>query len=267
MRIKTDYRKLPVNQSEILAIPGKLNESYYCEEILPDEARAIVRHSNLRKTTRNTYSHFDEDGNIDLIISTRKPTIRLLYEDGKYLKTLNEVRRATLLKRSEKQDNARFQRRMTVDDNEYHYYSIDIGEFIETGSLKFRFEVRDYDITLQVDGMLDFLKKKTKRKKVSYATVRQFLSQALDRSNIKVDCTCPDFRYRFAYTATRKGFKANNPEDRPSNITNPKLRGSGCKHILKLLNNKKWIQKYVSLINLVLKLNPETIKGTGTRGK
>ena len=261
--MKTDYWKLPIDQSELLAVSGKLFDSYYCETIGLEEAKTVIRLSNLQKSTRNMYSRLDEDGNIDLLISARKPGLKILYQDKSFKKTLNEVKRQTILKRSEKQTKARFERRMTILNSEIQYYSIDISKFLETGVLEFRFHVRDYDVNIEVDGLLKYLKRRIK--KPTYASVRTFLSNALDKTNIRVNCTCPDFRYRFAYTATERKFKAGDPETRPSNITNPRMRGACCKHLLKLLNNKDWVRKYTSLINLVLKLNPDTIDRIGSR--
>lgn len=174
------------------------------------------------------------------------------------IQILNEVKREQILKRSKDNTLPRFDRRMTVSDTEYHYYSVDIGEFLSTGTLLFRFEVRGYDISIELHGLIDYLSKKLKGK-VNYKIIRRYLDMAIDKSDIKINCTCPDFRYRFAYTATEKGFKSGTPEVRPSKITNPKLKGAACKHLLRLLNNKRWIRKYITLINLLIRLNPQML--------
>ena len=55
--------------------------------------------------------------------------------------------------------------------------------------------------------------------------------------------------YRFRYFATRNDFVTGAPETRPSDITNPKdTLGSGCKHILLVLNNNSWILRVARVI-------------------
>lgn len=171
---------------------------------------------------------------------------------------LSEIKRNNIIKGSSEDTKARYERRLTVSDSEVHYYSVDVEQFLKTGSLFFRLEIRDYELTIQVDGLIEYLNKRLNGK-VNYKNVRKFLDMAFDQSDLKVDCTCPDFRYRFAYVATKKRFKANKPEKRPAKIRNPENKGYCCKHLLKVLNNKRWIRKYISLINLLLKLNPETL--------
>ena len=174
------------------------------------------------------------------------------------IEVLNEVSRLKLLKSGRNDTKARFERRLTVADSEVHYYSVDVQEFLSTGTLVFRFEIRGYELTIELTGLIEYLTKKLKGQ-VNYKNIRRYLDQAIDKSNIYINCSCPDFRYRFAYAASKKGYKSGTPEDRPSNITNPKLKGSACKHLLKLLNNKRWVRKYITLINLLLKLNPGTL--------
>ncbi len=56
--------------------------------------------------------------------------------------------------------------------------------------------------------------------------------------------------YRFAYWATKYGYKYGKPEKRPAKITNPGDKiGAMCKHLTALLANKKWVVKIASIIN------------------
>lgn len=65
---------------------------------------------------------------------------------------------------------------------------------------------------------------------------------------------CPDFHYRFGYWATRNKINSGVSETRPSKITNPTdSLGSGCKHILLVLNNNSWLIKVASVINNYIK--------------
>ena len=60
---------------------------------------------------------------------------------------------------------------------------------------------------------------------------------------------CPDFKYRFRVWATKQGYNAGESETRPAKITNPNdTLGSGCKHVLAVLNNADWLNKISSVI-------------------
>lgn len=72
---------------------------------------------------------------------------------------------------------------------------------------------------------------------------------------------CSDFKYRFAYWATKYGYKYGKPENRPAKITNPNDKiGSFCKHLTALLANKKWLVKVASVINEFIKAYPNEVQ-------
>ena len=55
--------------------------------------------------------------------------------------------------------------------------------------------------------------------------------------------------YRYGYYATKNNISSLAPQNIPSDITNPDdSLGSGCKHILLVLSNTKWIIKVASVI-------------------
>ena len=54
--------------------------------------------------------------------------------------------------------------------------------------------------------------------------------------------------YRFAYAATKFGYKYGKPETRPAKITNPNDYGSMCKHLISMLSNKKWLQQITGTV-------------------
>lgn len=60
---------------------------------------------------------------------------------------------------------------------------------------------------------------------------------------------CPDFFYRFGYWTTKTDINSGEPQNIPSNITNPNnTLGSACKHVLLALNNNQWILKVAAVI-------------------
>ena len=84
-----------------------------------------------------------------------------------------------------------------------------------------------------------------------------------------MNCSCPDFIYRFGFQATQNKYdtysfdkkKIRNPklgvvdpQSIPANITNPKdSLGSSCKHTLLVLSNNSWLMKVASVINNYVK--------------
>lgn len=82
-----------------------------------------------------------------------------------------------------------------------------------------------------------------------------------------------DFIYRFAYRATKYGYKYGKPETRPAKIRNPNDYGSLCKHLTAILRDKKWLQqvagtvmdvleKKIDMLNKFLRLDKEEDKLT-----
>jgi len=62
--------------------------------------------------------------------------------------------------------------------------------------------------------------------------------------------------YRFAYWATKWGYKYGKPETRPTKITNPADKnGAMCKHLTAALKNKRWIVRLAVIINRWLNAN------------
>ena len=75
-----------------------------------------------------------------------------------------------------------------------------------------------------------------------------------NKADVFISCTCSDFKYRFQYYATVNDLNSGTPETRPSDITNPDdSLGSGCKHILLVLNNTSWILRVARVINNYIK--------------
>lgn len=73
---------------------------------------------------------------------------------------------------------------------------------------------------------------------------RKAIKNAIQNGQVKVACSCPDSKYRFAYWQNRDGYGFDT-EHRPANITNPRNDlGPGCKHVSAVLNNESdWINE------------------------
>lgn len=60
---------------------------------------------------------------------------------------------------------------------------------------------------------------------------------------------CDDWRYRMAYFCTRKQLNSGEPENRPSDITNPNDDlGHGCKHVMLVIANNNWLKTVARVI-------------------
>ncbi|WP_299994592.1 hypothetical protein [uncultured Clostridium sp.] len=61
---------------------------------------------------------------------------------------------------------------------------------------------------------------------------------------------CADFKYRFAYVASKGSYKYGKKEMRPADVRNPNDdKGSFCKHLLSVLSNKSWMTKVATTVN------------------
>lgn len=231
-----------------------LKNYYDIHKISNNEFQSYLLKYKLIKINKFIYSN--KDNSIILII----PFSTILVDSKKNnFKLLKEDNRKELIKRSRKQNDDRYNRRTTIDDSEIRYGMIDLNKFFSHRHIiSFEIFVRDYTVTIEVPGLIQELKKNVKRQ--NYDLIRKYLTKAFDNNDIYVNCTCPDFWYRYSYTASVRGFKSGKMQQIPSPIRNPNLEGSVCKHLLKLLNNKRWLRKYVTLINLLVKMNPQVLQ-------
>ena len=147
-----------------------------------------------------------------------------------------------------------------INPSSKNYNQIDMNALFKGGLLSFRVpvhgETNEYEVELLFDHFLEELQKQTKleKKPCEYKTVAQALMRAYNRDDTYISCSCPDFKYRFAYHATKDRYNAGKPELRPSDITNPENNlGAGCKHTMLVLSNLRWAMKVATVINNYIK--------------
>ena len=129
-------------------------------------------------------------------------------------------------------------------------------EDILTVNISVKGETDDYTVKISFGGFLDILKDLVKgnQEDLNLRNITRALVTGFNKDDVYIFCSCPDFHYRFGYWATKNKLTSGEPEDRPSNITNPKdSLGSGCKHILLVLSNNSWLMKVASVINNYIK--------------
>jgi len=175
---------------------------------------------------------------------------------------LDEVTRAQILNKNRTQSKDRYAKRLEYKPTKFD--TVDILKLFEDDYFVFKNEVKDkYIATLAFHGVFSELKNvirnKEDFKRINLQLVIKALSKAFDKADdVLVDCTCPDFRYRFKYHASQNGFNYGDPETRPSDIRNPNDNlGATCKHLSGMLSSKRWMRKAASYINNWIKRYPE----------
>lgn len=83
------------------------------------------------------------------------------------------------------------------------------------------------------------------RNQINSKVVTQAIMDSIDGMDILVNCSCADFKYRFAYMATQLGYKYGEPQNERNKYhkTNKENYGALCKHLTALLSNKRWLQQ------------------------
>ena len=175
------------------------------------------------------------------------------------LHRLTEDSRTSLISKSKQSTKGfqRFKRRVKsrVANSVKQYNSIDMNKLFKqdilTVDIKVRGETDDYEVRISFGGFLELLYDQIKRGGTfDLKAVTRALVNGFNRDDVYIHCSCPDWQYRYAYYATKNQINSGDPENRPSDITNPDDKlGAGCKHVLLVLSNTSWILKVASTIH------------------
>lgn len=178
-----------------------------------------------------------------------------------------EVNRNDLNRKSKVQSPERVDRSKNYPVNGNRAYMDNDAQkrFIEEDKLILRVPVGDYICTVQFDSVLNNLISTVSGShgngNVTMYAIRRALLQTIDSGDLKIHCTCDDWRYRFAYWATKYDYNAGTAETRPAKIRNPNdSLGSMCKHLIAVLKNKDWLEKVAKYITLIVRDNTEYIR-------
>lgn len=169
---------------------------------------------------------------------------------------LSEATRKDLITKSLKQSPERVAR-----SKEYKItgkINIDVDNLLFKDQLIVTVPVNQYICTIELTNVIETIAKvvdKQHRGNVNLDSVRKALRVAMDNEeNLLVNCTCPDFYYRFSYVATKNGYKNGKRQLISAPIRNPRDdKGSFCKHLIMILKNKDWIQMLASVVNYFIK--------------
>lgn len=146
------------------------------------------------------------------------------------------------------------------------YNGVNIREFFTNDRLIFTTEVRGdtsrYTVIISFTGGLEeIINRLDVIPRLNLKEVTAALTRAYSRNDVLVRCSCPDFKYRYAYWATIDGYIYGDTEMRPPQYkrTNMDGKGATCKHLAGLLSNQNWLLKVASVINNYIRLYPENV--------
>lgn len=164
---------------------------------------------------------------------------------------LNEVSRKNLVGKTKVHSPARYNKRLRYSTMSIP--EIDEKELFDNDILVIHVRVGQYVTTLAYSGVMEKIIKlvaQDPRHRLTRRVVVRAMNERVDQTDVYVNCTCPDWRYRYAFWGTKFKYKYGAPETRPANITNPfDTIGATCKHLACILANKKWLVKASSVVN------------------
>lgn len=179
---------------------------------------------------------------------------------------ITEDKRNQLVAKSKNSSNGglqRFKRRLKsrVATSTQQYNRLDMNQLFKDDILSISIEVNgetdNYLVKISYGGFLNALRDELRRfetERIELRNIIKALVISFNKSDVFIRCSCPDFKYRFAYWATVDGLNSGEPELRPSDETNPDNdKGPACKHILLVLSNTSWLIKVASVINNYIK--------------
>lgn len=122
---------------------------------------------------------------------------------------------------------------------------------ILTFRLNIHGETNNYAVEVIFEDVLTDFQRELKRNnyEFEYKVIYRALINAINRNDIYVSCTCPDWYYTMSYQSTKGSYNAGKPQAIPARIRNPKdTKGAGCKHVMKVLADLSWALDLASCI-------------------
>ena len=187
----------------------------------------------------------------------------------KYKTPLNEVTRWEILRRSQReasgtpQNPGRWQKKSFYRAKDFN--NVDFEQLFTNDTFVWSSRVGDYIVTVSFEGAFSNLysvvrswKGTDRWKRIDLKLLTKCLSKAMDEEDLYVNCTCPDFVYRFAYWLTKADAKYGTPQNTPPRVRNVKNnKGGACKHVLAVLYGKRWVPAAAKAWLEYIKTNPE----------
>ena len=238
--IYTDYSDI---QSAINNMTGENLIDTLRGDIDPDVFVTII--------TNSGYDGVITNNNHWYVIYRDINKVHILNENRKFgnKNKLEEVSRNELLVKTKGETITRYNK--AAGYKGFSIINIDTSDLLRGNTLTVTCRVGKYNDVLQLEDVLYWIQivaENKQQNQINTKGITEALSNSIDGMDIKVDCNCGDFVYRFAYEATEWGYKYGKPETRPADIRNPNGFGALCKHLTAMLSNKKWLQQVTSTV-------------------
>lgn len=117
-------------------------------------------------------------------------------------------------------------------------------------------ETDTYTVTVKMGSLLDNLRHILGEEQINLRYVTKALIKTFNdaSTDIYLHCSCKDWKYRMDFWASKNDINAGEPQDIPSDETNPNdTKGPGCKHALACLSRTTWLMKVASVITNYVK--------------
>lgn len=161
-----------------------------------------------------------------------------------------EIKRKTLLKYSRKDTPERVDRSREL---KYEFTNFDESSLEKDYTANFLGRVTGGDeahytrVSIQqiLENVRFFLLKHDKQiSDLTNADAVSILAQSVKENDLNVHCDCGDFKYRFSYSATIKGYDLRDYKElRPARQTNPHNKGALCKHLITTFRQNTFIRR------------------------
>lgn len=181
-----------------------------------------------------------------------------LLEDKRAKLLADQKRGRNYSPENQKKGKNRYQRRLhsKIKSSVSHFNNIDMNKFFKEDildvSVGVQGETNDYIVRLSFYGTLDELHNFISTgSNFDRKIILKALSRAFNRDDVYMNCSCPDFKYRHKYWATKNNLIVGDTEDRPNRFdwTNKNNdMGPACKHITLALSDSSWLIKVASVI-------------------
>ena len=176
---------------------------------------------------------------------------------------LNEITRMQIINKSKRESPERMLKQKFYRAKDFN--NVDFESLFTTDTFTWSSRVGDYIVVISFEGPFANLYNivgswsgKNRWKRLDLKLLTKCLSKALDEEDIYVDCSCDDFKYRFAFWSTQLGYKYGTQQNRPPKVRNVKNNQGGCcKHILSALYGKRWVPAAAKAWLHYIKENPE----------
>ena len=183
---------------------------------------------------------------------------------NQFYKKIDEATRSEILSKAKKgeryknKEDNRWSKKTdsTIANTVKDYNQIDMDTFWKKDTLSFGVKITgktsSYVVYISFSNIFNEIQHQVKlnKNKLSPDIIYKALLTCINSEDVKFNCSCPDYKYRLKYFASKNGYNYGEQETRASKITNPEdTKGPACKHIIAALNNLEWLKKIASVIN------------------